>query len=60
MGPAGEDVAVTAVMPFVSARADDGAAEATLPDLDAFSIFLRNASSRLPAEIMFRFMWYLT
>lgn len=53
MGPAGEDAAVTAVMHFVSTRADDGAAEATLPDLDSFSIFLQNASSRLPAEIMF-------
>jgi thiol-disulfide isomerase/thioredoxin len=53
MGSVGEDAAVTAVMHFVSTRADDGAAEATLPDLDAFSIFLQNASSRLPAEIMF-------
>jgi hypothetical protein len=53
MGPASEDAAVTAVMHFVSARAGDGAAETTLPDLDAFSKFLQNASSRLPAEIMF-------
>jgi hypothetical protein len=53
MGSASEDAAVTAVMHFVSARASDGAAETTLPDLDAFSKFLQNASSRLPAEIMF-------
>jgi desumoylating isopeptidase 1 len=53
MGPAGDDAAVAAVMHFVSARADDGAAETTLPDLEAFSKFLQNASTRLPAEIMF-------
>jgi thiol-disulfide isomerase/thioredoxin len=53
MGSAGEDAAVTAMLHFVSARAGDGAAEVTLPDLNAFSIFLQNASSRLPAEIMF-------
>jgi thiol-disulfide isomerase/thioredoxin len=53
MGPAAEDAAVAGIMKFVSHRAKDGAAEATLPDLDAFSWFLRSAPSKLPPEIMF-------
>ena len=53
MGPSAEDAAVTGIMHFISARTTDGAAEATLPDLDAFSWFLRSAPSKLPTEIMF-------
>lgn len=53
MGPSADDPAVTGVLHFVSARATDGAAEASLPDLDAFSSFLRNAPAKLPTEIMF-------
>ena len=53
MGASAEDAAVEGVIHFVSARMTDGAAEATLPDLDAFSWFLRSASSKFPPEIMF-------
>jgi desumoylating isopeptidase 1 len=53
MGPAAEDGAVSGVLTFVAARASEGAAESTLPNLDAFSKFLRSAPSKLPAEIMF-------
>ncbi|KAF8866696.1 DUF862-domain-containing protein [Acephala macrosclerotiorum] len=53
MGPSADDAAITGVMHFVQARANDGAAEAMLPDLDAFSRFLRTASAKLPAEVMF-------
>ena len=53
MGSSANDAAIVGVMHFVSARADEGAAEATLPDLDAFSRFLRSAPSKLPPEIMF-------
>lgn len=53
MGPSADDAAIAGVMHFVSTRADDGAAETTLPDLDAFSRFLRSAPSKLPPEIMF-------
>lgn len=53
MGPTAEDGAVLGVLNFVAARSAEGAAEATLPNLDAFSRFLRSAPSKLPAEIMF-------
>lgn len=53
MGPAAEDAAVSGVMSFVSHRAKDGAAETTLPNLDAFSWYMRSAPSKLPPEIMF-------
>jgi len=53
MGPSANDPAISGVMDFVSARAADGAAEATLPDLDAFSWFLRSGPSQLPPEILF-------
>ncbi|KAF4631011.1 hypothetical protein G7Y89_g7126 [Cudoniella acicularis] len=53
MGAAAEDASVSGVMHFVAARADEGAAKVTLPDLDSFSRFLRKAPSMLPTEIMF-------
>jgi desumoylating isopeptidase 1 len=53
MGPSAEDASVSSVMHFISIRAESGAAEATLPSLDAFSRFLRSAPSKLPPEIMF-------
>jgi hypothetical protein len=53
MGPAvADDVAITGVVRFVFARAK-GLAVSTLPDLDAFSRFLRSAPSKLPPEIIF-------
>jgi thiol-disulfide isomerase/thioredoxin len=53
MGASADNVAIASVLSFVSARLADGAAEATLPDLNAFSQFLRSATSELPPEIMF-------
>jgi thiol-disulfide isomerase/thioredoxin len=53
MGPFADDASITSVMHFVSARASEGAAEATLPDLESFSRFLQSAPAKLPPEIMF-------
>ncbi|XMA15469.1 hypothetical protein WAI453_008260 [Rhynchosporium graminicola] len=53
MGPSAQDAGIAGVLHFVAARAEAGAAEVTLPDLDAFSHSLRTASSTLPPEIMF-------
>ena len=53
MGASGEDAAVAGIIHFISHRDTDGAAETRLPDLDAFSWFLRSAPSKLPSEIMF-------
>lgn len=53
MGPAAEVPAVKGVLHFVSEGQSKPAAETHLPDLDAFSWFLREAPSKLPTEIMF-------
>lgn len=53
MGPCADDAAISGVMNFVQARATEGAAEAMLPNLDAFSRFLRTATTKLPIEVMF-------
>jgi thiol-disulfide isomerase/thioredoxin len=51
MGPVAEDPAIKGVMDFVSARTSQGAAEATLPNLNTFSKFLQSASSKLVSII---------
>ncbi|CAG8976901.1 hypothetical protein HYALB_00003512 [Hymenoscyphus albidus] len=53
MGAAADDSSITEVMGFVAARAEGKSAETHLPDLDAFSRFLRSAPAKLPTEIMF-------
>lgn len=53
MGPAADDTAVQGVLQFVSEGQSKPAAQTHLPDLDAFSWFLREAPSKLPTEIMF-------
>ncbi|TVY76106.1 Desumoylating isopeptidase [Lachnellula suecica] len=53
MGPAAEDGAIAGVLDFVAARSAGGAAEATLPNLNALCSFLRSAPSKLPIEILF-------
>ncbi|KAI9051335.1 hypothetical protein LZ554_004382 [Drepanopeziza brunnea f. sp. 'monogermtubi'] len=53
MGPSAEDPAIASVVHFVAARAEHGAAEVTLPDLDAFSRSLRHASLTLTPATMF-------
>ncbi len=53
MGDSAGNPAVQGVKNFVAARSAEGAAESTLPDLDAFSWFLRDSVEKLPPEIMF-------
>jgi thiol-disulfide isomerase/thioredoxin len=53
MGETAKEHSVEGVFNFISHRAAEGAAEVMLPDLDAFSWFLRSAPSKLPLEIMF-------
>lgn len=53
MGAAADDKSISEVMAFVAARAEKKPAETHLPDLDAFSQFLRAAPSKLHTEIMF-------
>jgi thiol-disulfide isomerase/thioredoxin len=53
MGPLAKSPAVQGVKDFVVAKSTAGAAEATLPDLDSFSWFLKDAVQQLPPEVMF-------
>jgi thiol-disulfide isomerase/thioredoxin len=53
MGSIAEDGAVSGILHFVSVRAEKNPSEATLPDMGAFSKFLRSAPSKLPIETMF-------
>ncbi|KAF7957500.1 hypothetical protein EAE96_003077 [Botrytis aclada] len=53
MGPAADIPAVEGVLHFVSEGQSKPAAQTHLPDLDAFSWFLREAPSKLPTEVMF-------
>jgi len=56
MGTAAENPAVVGMKNFVAARELDGAAEATLPDVNAFNWFLRDAVTHLPPDVMFAVM----
>jgi hypothetical protein len=53
MGDSAANPEVQGVKHFIAARSFQGAAEATLPDIDAFSWFLRDSIQKLPPEIMF-------
>jgi hypothetical protein len=53
MGVSAENPTVQGVRDFVNTRSVNGAAEATLPDLDAFGWFLRDSIEKLPPQIMF-------
>lgn len=53
MGTAAENPAVAGMKKFVADRDRDGAAEATLPDVNAFNWFLRDAVTHLSPEVMF-------
>lgn len=53
MGTAAENPAVLSMKKFVADRERVGAAETSLPDLKAFSWFLRDAVTHLPPEVMF-------
>ena len=53
MGQSADDASVQGVMQYIAHREAEGSAAATLPDLNAFSHFLRAAPSKLPLEILF-------
>lgn len=53
MGPAGNDESVQAVRSFVAARTADQPREAALPDLTAFSAFMRRSTAQLPPDVLF-------
>jgi thiol-disulfide isomerase/thioredoxin len=53
MGDSATNPAVQGVKHFVEARSTEGAAEVTLPNLDAFSWFIRGSIQNLPPEVMF-------
>lgn len=56
MGTAAENPAVVGMKKFVADRDQEGAAEATLPDVNAFNWFLRDAVTHLPPEVIFAIM----
>jgi desumoylating isopeptidase 1 len=53
IGDAGRLPAVQGVKYFIATSEAEGAAESTLPDLDAFSRFLRDSITNVPCENMF-------
>lgn len=53
MGDASKDPSVLEVKNFVSARHEEGAKEAPLPDLKGFGAFLKRATHSLPKETLF-------
>ncbi|KAI1485546.1 hypothetical protein F5X96DRAFT_674528 [Biscogniauxia mediterranea] len=53
LGPTANDAAVQGVKHFIEARSAEGPAQSTLPDLSAFSDFLRSAVKDLPKEVLF-------
>ncbi|KAI0833070.1 P-loop containing nucleoside triphosphate hydrolase protein [Hypoxylon sp. FL0890] len=53
LGPTADDPSVQGVKHFIELRSKEGPAEATLPDLEAFSSFLRSSVGKLPREILF-------
>ncbi|KFY15318.1 hypothetical protein V492_02071 [Pseudogymnoascus sp. VKM F-4246] len=53
IGDAGRLPAVQGVKYFIATTEAEGGAASTLPDLDAFSIFLRNSITTVPRENMF-------
>ncbi|KAI9816862.1 MAG: hypothetical protein M1827_001507 [Pycnora praestabilis] len=53
MGDAGKDPSVICIKDFVDARFSSGAKEAPLPDVSAFTSFLRSSMHELPPEIVF-------
>lgn len=53
MGESAKDPAIAEVKSFIASRNKKSAAEATLPNLDAFMGFLRDAVQQLPPEKMF-------
>ena len=53
MGSAANDTSVVSVKHFVAARSTEGPREATLPDMNAFSRYLRRSTGDLPQDVIF-------
>ncbi|KAI0376656.1 P-loop containing nucleoside triphosphate hydrolase protein [Hypomontagnella monticulosa] len=53
LGTKADDTSIQGVKHFIEAKSAEGAANSTLPDLSAFSNFLRSAVKDLPKEVMF-------
>ncbi|KAL0467041.1 thioredoxin [Neurospora intermedia] len=53
MGSDAEDPAVQGVKHFIEARSQDGPAEATLPDMAAFTTFVRQSIKNVPTDTLF-------
>ncbi|KAI0471650.1 hypothetical protein GGR56DRAFT_667564 [Xylariaceae sp. FL0804] len=53
LGTTANDPSLQGVKGFIEARSTQGPAEATLPDLAAFSTFLQKAVKDLPREVLF-------
>lgn len=53
MGSAGHDPSINSVRAFITTRTNSGAAEAHLPHLDTFSLFLRDCTTKLEPATMF-------
>ncbi|KAH7033232.1 thioredoxin [Microdochium trichocladiopsis] len=53
LGARAEDPAIQGVKHFIDARAAEGPAEATLPDMPAFSKFMQSAPTDLPRDLLF-------
>jgi len=53
LGAKAEDPAIQGVKHFIDARSADGPAEATLPNMAAFSAFMQTAASELPRDVLF-------
>ncbi|KAH0559752.1 hypothetical protein GP486_003732 [Trichoglossum hirsutum] len=53
MGDSGNNDSVVAVKEFITARNNQGAAESTLPDMAAFSRFLRESTTTLSPGVIF-------
>ncbi|KAK4153130.1 P-loop containing nucleoside triphosphate hydrolase protein [Chaetomidium leptoderma] len=53
MGPTAAEPAIQGVKTFIETRASQGPAEATLPDMDAFTSLVRDSLSTLPTDLLF-------
>ncbi|KAA8633553.1 hypothetical protein SMACR_02572 [Sordaria macrospora] len=53
MGSDAQNPAVQGVKHFIEARSKDGPAEATLPDMAAFTTFVRHSINNVPTETLF-------
>ncbi|OTA67922.1 kinesin-domain-containing protein [Hypoxylon sp. EC38] len=53
LGPTADEPSVQGVKQFIELRSKEGPAEAPLPDLQAFSNFLRSSVNNLPREVLF-------